>query len=103
MTRLGLVAAAALFLAAGCGAGGGDKGAFVKQCVKNGENSKACTCLADALQKNLDPQSFKAIVLTGQGKMEEANRARSKIPADKQGAMALAVMEASGKCGAEAL
>ena len=82
MTRVSLAAVAVLVLAAGCSEGGAGKEAWIKQCAKGGDDRKTCTCVADDLQKNLDHQAFKAMLLDAEGKPEEANRIRDKMPVD---------------------
>lgn len=61
--RVFVLAAASLALLAGCGALGGksDKQALVDTCVEKGEGEATCTCVADALEKNLSPELFKKV------------------------------------------
>ena len=103
MTRVSLAAAAVLVLAAGCSEGGAGKEAWIKQCAKGGDARKTCTCVADDLQKNLDHQAFKAMLLDAEGKPEEANRIRDKMPVDRQMATMNVAMKAAGKCAAGVL
>jgi hypothetical protein len=106
MTRISLavgLAAAALFLAAGCGNGGAGREAWIKQCAKGGDDRKTCTCVADELQKNLDRRAFRAMMLDAEGKREEANSIRNKMPMDRKMAAMNVAMKAAGKCAAGVL
>ena len=103
MTKVSLAAAAVLVLAAGCSDSGAGKEAWIKQCARGGDDRKTCTCVADDLQKNLDPAAFKAMMLDAEGKPEDANRIRDKMPVDRQMATMNVAMKAAGKCAAGVL
>jgi hypothetical protein len=103
MTRAGLAAVAVLVLAAGCGAGGTGKEAWIKQCAKGGDDRKTCTCVADDLEKNLDHQAFRAMQLDALGKPDQANKIRDKMPMDRKMATLNVAMKAAGKCAAGVL
>lgn len=93
-----VLAAAAVLMAASCGAAGGGKAAMVKSCVKEGEDKKTCECVATELEKNADKDVFKALVLQSQGKNEEAEKIMNALPMEKQFSAASAAMGAMMKC-----
>ena len=103
MPRVTLAALAVLVLAVDCSEGGAGKEAWIKQCAKGGDDRKTCTCVADDLQKNLDHPAFKAMILDAEGKPEEANRIRDKMPVDRQMAAMNVAMKAAGKCASGVL
>lgn len=98
-----MVAATAVFLAAGCGDAAVSKEVWIKQCAKGGDDAKTCTCVADELQKNLSPQAFRAMMLDAAGKPDEASRIRNRMPVDRQMAAMNVAMKAAGKCAAGVL
>ena len=62
--RVLVLAASACVVLAGCGGafgGPSDKQALVSACVEQGESEAACSCVTDALQKNLSPELFKKV------------------------------------------
>jgi hypothetical protein len=78
------VAAIAL-LATACGAAGGGKGAIVAKCVKDdGMTQKQCQCMADKLEKNVDKDVFRAIVLEAEGKTAESEKLMNSLSMEKQ-------------------
>lgn len=52
---------AALATLAACG-GPNDRTALTQACVDGGENLEACTCIADAMERNLGPTLYKRTV-----------------------------------------
>ncbi len=71
--RVLVLAAASLTVLAGCGMIGGqsDKQALVATCVEKGEAEATCTCVADALEKNLSPELFRKVAqATGREKQD---------------------------------
>jgi hypothetical protein len=115
MARIGLAAVSAVVLAAGCGdgggfgggvgggGGGGGKEAWISQCARGGDDWKTCTCVADELERNLDPLAFREMTLSAQGKTEQARKVRDRMPADRQAAAFPVALKAAGKCVAAAL
>jgi hypothetical protein len=115
MARIGLAAVSAVVLATGCGdgggvgggfgggGGGGGKEAWISQCARGGDDWKTCTCVADELERNLDPLAFREMTLSAQGKTEQARKVRDRMPVDRQVAAFPAALKAAGKCVAAAL
>jgi hypothetical protein len=103
MVRIGLAAATILVLATACGDGAAGKEAWIKQCAKGGDDRATCTCVADELQKNLDPEAFKEMTLTAQGKPEQAKKIHDRMPVDRQMAKLPVALKAAGKCAAAVL
>jgi hypothetical protein len=77
------VAAIAL-LATACGAAGGGKGAIVAKCIKDGESQKVCQCMADKVEKAVDKDVFRAMVMEAEGKVEESQKLLESLPMEKQ-------------------
>ncbi len=98
--RVLFLAMAGAIVLAGCSlAGGGGKATLVSRCVKDGNDKKACQCMADNAEKTLDKEVFAAMVLGAEGKDEEAQAAISKLPLEKQFTMATFAMDTVQKCG----
>lgn len=79
--------------------GGGDKAELVKACVADGEEQKTCDCVADELEKTVDKDAFKAMVLGAQGKDAEAEAIMEGLSMEKQFSVATGAMGAMAKCG----
>lgn len=59
MMKAGIVAAVSALALAGCGlVGPSDHKVLVDACVADGETEATCTCITDAMQKNLSPELF---------------------------------------------
>jgi hypothetical protein len=84
MIRMVVGVAAAALLAAACGAAGGGKGVLVAQCVKEGQPQKQCQCMADKVEKAVDKDVFRAMVLEAEGKVEESEKLMASLPMEKQ-------------------
>jgi hypothetical protein len=84
MIRMVMGVAAVALLATACGAGGG-KAAIVAKCVKeDGQSQKVCQCMADKVEKAVDKDVFRAIVLEAEGKVEESEKLMASLPMEKQ-------------------
>ncbi len=62
--RVFIIAASALLVLSGCGGvfgGPSDKQVLVSTCVESGEAETACSCVAEALERNLSPELFKKV------------------------------------------
>lgn len=44
---------------AGCGLGPGDRKVLIDACVADGEAEATCSCITDAMEKNLAPELFR--------------------------------------------
>ena len=82
MKRILAVTALAL-LATACGDVGG-KSALVSKCVKEGQTQKVCDCIVDKVEKSVDKDVFRALVLDAQGKSAESEKLMQSLPAEKQ-------------------
>lgn len=76
------VAAVAL-LATACGAAGG-KGTLVAKCVKEGQSQKQCDCMIGKIEKAVDKDVFRAMVMEAEGKVEESQKLLQSLPMEKQ-------------------
>jgi predicted nucleotide-binding protein len=76
--------AAAAALASACAPENGDRQVLVSACTKEGLDRKVCECIAEAKQKHMDKDLFRAEVLVAQGKTEEAQAIAEKVDKAKQ-------------------
>lgn len=95
MKRMMVAGVAMTILLTACGGG---NNAFVAACVKQGEDQKTCECASAEMQKNLDPQMYKAITLAAEGKDEESQKIMQSLPMDKAMGGAMAMMGVAQKC-----
>jgi len=79
-----ILAAASLALLAGCGMIGGqsDKQALVATCVEKGESEATCTCVADALEKNLSPELYKKVAQAAGREKQDMIEFMSGLPVE---------------------
>jgi hypothetical protein len=85
MIRTVVAVAAGALLAASCGAAGGGKAALVQKCVKeDGQSEKICQCMADKMEKSVDKDVFRAMIMEAEGKTEEAQKLLQSLPMEKQ-------------------
>lgn len=97
MKKLGILAIAAVTLAA-CGAAGG-KAQLAAACKKEGTDAKVCDCMATEMEKNMDKKVFAAMVQGASGKEEEAQKMLQGLTMEQQMTAATATMGAAVKCG----
>lgn len=97
MRNIGILAVAALMLAA-CGAGGG-KAQLAASCKKEGTDAKVCDCMATEMEKNMDKKVFAAMVKGASGKEEDAQKMLQGMTMEQQMSAATATMGAAVKCG----
>ncbi|MDZ4760158.1 MAG: hypothetical protein SGJ21_03705 [Alphaproteobacteria bacterium] len=100
MSRLLLVLVFALASGA-CGAagGGGGKAVLSSRCVEDGNDKKACDCMATETENALDPEVFEAMVLAAQGKDDEADAAMQKLTQEQQFSVVKMTGDTLEKCG----
>lgn len=77
------IVAAALSVLAGCSAlGPSDKQALVSTCIEKGEAEATCTCVADALEKNLPPELFKKVAQAAGREKQDMVEYMSGLPVE---------------------
>jgi hypothetical protein len=77
------VLAASLSVLAGCSAlGPSDNQALVATCIEKGEAEATCTCVADALEKNLPPELFKKVAQAAGREKQDMVEYMSTLPVE---------------------
>ena len=87
---------------AACGSGPSEA-EFVQACVASsspqmGVDEKMCSCAAHEAKSNLPAVSYRAMVLTMQGKKQEAEALLGDMPFEKRAEFGMKQFEILGKC-----